>query len=283
MVSTTIVHEAFIYTKEKFLRVIGQMLCRANLGRQHFVVAHRVECAPFSCIDRLVLLHLSFLLDHWADHGLRVRMNEEGNRVTGWQDVACDFGAHHPVHGASAAIVGQSLKEVCNIDQHSARHRECRLEIASVERVHFESADRVLEQHGTEAEISVWDDSCVTFLFHDLSLNGGVVKQAQLRISTLGDVGEEVVTEFHGDSEALEHVHTQAVTLCVELIHGLLEAGQIDISWTGWVAEAAMLIAFLVVYATICFITITSIALVQFRILEPPGNLLLQGKLEKCF
>lgn len=105
-------------------------------------------------------------------------------------------------------------------------------------------------------------DPGVTFLLDNLLLDGGIVNESKLWVGLFGDVGKEIFSKIHSDSEALQNVHSQNIALPVKLVYGLAESGELGVCWTGGITKATMLIALLMVYPTICFVAIASVTLV---------------------
>jgi hypothetical protein len=147
-------------------------------------------------------------------------MNEKWNRKSCRQHISRRPRTHHPMYRAPAPIIRQPLQQVCNVNQHRARHGYSGFEVAGVKGIDFEAANTVLEKKSAQSEVSVWDDARVTFLLDDTFGNGRIVEEAQLRVCALGDVVEEVVAEVHGHGETFEDGEAEGVALCVERVDG---------------------------------------------------------------
>lgn len=88
---------------------------------------------------------------------------------------------------------------------------------------------------------------------------------------------------MHGDGEAFQDIHGQRIAFLVERIKSRSEAGQGALVGAQVVAEAAVLVAFLVVDATGCtsLIPVPRVTLVDGRVTEAPLALCFDGKIEE--
>ena len=120
------------------------------------------------------------------------------------------------------------------------------------------------------------NDARVAFLLDDFPLNGWVVDQPELRISLRSYLVKEMITEIHGHGETFEDIEAEGEALLVEVIHHGFEAWETRIGRARSVHEAAMLVAFLVVDAAVCFGPISGVALVYFRVGKLPCEFCLE-------